>query len=350
MSSVLRLVDANANRAREALRVMEDAARFLRDDAELAGAIKTLRHDLAAAMRPVAGPEANRDTPGDVGTAISTPAEANRRGAADVARAAGKRLSEALRSIEEYTKTLGDRDSGPAVARGVEQLRYRGYELERRLNLTLASGTARQWRVCVLLTESLCDRPWRDVLDAVLDAGADCVQLREKSVPDGEWLDRAAYVAQRCRDAGATCVVNDRPDLALHAGADGVHVGQTDLPPEAVRRLAGTRLLVGVSTANLNEARAAVRGGADYVGLGPMFPTTTKHKPDLAGPGYVERVAADPALRDVPHLAIGGVTPENVGRLVTAGARGVAVSACVCAADDPGAVVRALLGEMPNPI
>ncbi|MEM6458531.1 MAG: thiamine phosphate synthase [Planctomycetota bacterium] len=349
LSSVLRLIDANANRAREALRVMEDAARFLRDDAELARAIKTLRHDLAAALRSVAGLEAHRDTPGDVGTAISTPAEATRRGAAGVARAAGKRLGEALRSIEEYAKTLGELAAGPAVARDVERLRYRGYELERRLNLTLGTGAARPWRLCVLLTESLCRWPWRDVLDAALGAGADCVQLREKTLDDGEWVDRAMYVAQRCRDAGAPCVVNDRPDLALLAGADGVHVGQTDLPPEAVRRLVGTRLLVGVSTANLAEARAAVQGGADYVGLGPMFPTTTKHKPDLAGPGYVEAVAADPMLKEVPHLAIGGVTPENVGQLVAAGARGVAVSSCVCAADDPGVVVKALLASIPEP-
>lgn len=351
MPPVLRIIDANANRAREALRVMEDAARFLLDDAALAEPIKRLRHDLAGALSGVVNLEAHRDTPGDVGTAITTSAEQSRAGVAEVALAAGKRLSEALRSIEEYAKTLppppeGRRaDIGPhdGVAIKIEQLRYRGYEIERQLNVALSACRAKQWRVCLLLTESLCKLPWQDVLEKSLDAGVDCVQLREKNLEASEWLDRASYVAECCRAAGAASIINDRPDIAYLSGADGVHLGQTDLPPEAVRKLVGSQLLIGVSTSNLAEARAAQAAGADYVGVGPMFPTTTKHKPVLAGPAYLRDYLADEKLRALPHLAIGGITPDNLGELTAVGVRGIAVSSVVCGSDRHGAMTDKLI-------
>ncbi|MEM8738520.1 MAG: thiamine phosphate synthase [Planctomycetota bacterium] len=389
MSKVLRVIDANANRAREALRVMEDAARFVLDDGDLARELKTLRHDLAGALTGAGlnGLAGWRDTPGDVGTQITTAAEAHRAGVREVAVAAGKRLSEALRSVEEYAKTLplaeppastdtaaspgsdapgsdapgntppgdaplgpeatGDADaSGGGVGRGlpgrVEALRYRGYELERRLSAAWAGGRARQWRVCVLVTESGCRLPWREVVERVLDAGADCVQLREKELEGGALLERAGWLAERCRAAGAASVINDRPDLAVLSGADAVHVGQGDLPVAAVRRLAGRRLLVGVSTGDLGQASRARADGADYVGVGPMFATTTKHKPELAGPAYLRAFLDGPGRTGLAHLAIGGITTQNLPTLVEAGARGVAVSAAVCGAADPGAVVRAM--------
>ncbi|MEM1446836.1 MAG: thiamine phosphate synthase [Planctomycetota bacterium] len=351
MSATLRILDANANRAREALRVMEDAARFLLNDAALAEPIKQLRHDLAASLSAVPNLESQRDTPGDVGTTVTLPSENFRGGVADVAIAAGKRLSEALRSIEEFAKTLPPEQAVSATA--VEQLRYRGYEIERRLNAALAAGRAKQWRLCVLLTESLCKLPWREVLDQALDAGADCIQLREKNLEANELLDRACEVVERCRAPGsqtpgngATAIINDRPDIAFLSGADGVHLGQTDLPPEAVRKLVGNQLLIGVSTSNLAEARAAQTAGADYVGVGPMFPSTTKHKPVIAGPTYLAEVLADEQLRDMPHLAIGGITADNLSEPVEAGVRGVAVSSVVCANDRPGDVVRRLLRTM----
>jgi thiamine-phosphate pyrophosphorylase len=346
MPSVLRILDANANRAREALRVMEEAARFILDDAPLTEDIKKLRHDLAAALSAVEGLEANRDTPGDVGASIKTTAEMSRESVADVAIAAGKRLSEALRAIEEYGKTLGDHIGATGFAAAIERLRYRGYDLEQRLDRAMATGRATQWRLCVLLTEKLCTpHDWRTVLDAALDAGADCVQLREKELDSGWLLRRAEEVVSRCRRAGAACIINDRPDVALLSGADGVHVGQTDLPTPEVRRLVGRQLLLGVSTSRLEQAQRALLDGADYCGVGPMFSTTTKHKDVIVGPAYLREYAA---WNKLPHLAIGGITPDNLDQLVDTGVRGVAVSSAVCAAADPGAVVRRILSQLPT--
>lgn len=339
MRDVRRILDANANRAREALRVMEDAARFLLDDAELAAGLKQVRHDLAGALGPLGDLPRHRDTPGDVGTAIATPAEGQRADVAAVAVAAGKRLSEALRSLEEFAKT----SPAPAVAVAIEQLRYRGYALEAKLTAALRSGTA-GWRLCLLLTESLCCRAWEEAVTVAVGNGVDCVQVREKHLDGGDLKRRVEQVIAIARPAGASVIVNDRPDVALAAGADGVHLGQTDLPCADVRRLTGRQLIVGVSTSRLEQAKAAWRDGADYCGVGPMFPTTTKHKPVLAGPEYLREYIAWGKL---PHLAIGGITPENVGQLTAAGVQGVAVSSVICCAEDPGAVARQLRAALP---
>jgi thiamine-phosphate pyrophosphorylase len=342
MPAVLRILDANANRAREALRVMEEAARFLLDDSELTAQIKHVRHDLAQAVALVDGLEGWRDTPGDVGTEITTRGEMQRSGVADVATAAGKRLSEALRVMEEYGKTLGEKANGFAAA--IEQLRYRGYDVEQRLQRAMAGMGGRQWRLAVLVSEALCPGgDWLAVATAAAEAGADCIQLREKSLEAGELLVRAKALVKVCRGRGVSVIVNDRPDVAMAAEADGVHVGQGDLPCAEVRKLVGRQLIVGVSTSTLAEAEQALRDGADYCGVGPMFPTTTKKKEVIVGAAYLREYVQ---WNKLPHVAIGGVTAGNVGQLVGAGAKGVAVSSAVCAAADPAQAVREILRAM----
>jgi len=349
MTPALRIIDANANRAREALRVMEDVARFALDDAGLSAALKETRHELrtSLALLPIDRSMllAWRDTPEDVGTAISTPSERARGGLADVAASAGARLTEALRSIEESAKTLpGVHGDGPSR---FERLRYRAYELERLLLSATGTGAARQWRLCVLITESLClGRSREHVAESAVAGGADCIQLREKGLSDSELLEAARSLREVTRRAGTALIVNDRPDIALLSRADGVHVGQTDLSVREVRRLAGRALLVGVSASTVEEARRAARDGADYCGLGPMFATTTKNKPVISGPGLVRDWLATTDSTRLPHLAIGGVTPANIAGLAGAGVRGVAVSSAVCSAPDPASVCREICAAL----
>ncbi len=341
MSAAARILDANANRAREALRVMEDAARFALDDAKLCGRLKSVRHDLREALSDFEPGwlEVNRDTDGDVGTSISQARETSRAGLVDVVTAAGKRLTEALRVIEETAKTLK-----PQVARRVEAIRYRAYEAESALHFRMASGRARQWRVCVLLTESLCARPWPEVLKAAIVGGADCIQVREPQLPDLKLCRRVEGVLAEARPAGVSVIVNDRVDVALVVGADGVHLGREDLGVRHARRLAGRGLIVGVSTRSPDEAHAAIEAGADYCGVGAIFETSTKEVPPLVGPAAVAAFVERFPL--TPHLAIGGITPDNIGRLVEAGAQGVAVCGAVCGAQRPGEVVGLLRGAM----
>lgn len=178
------------------------------------------------------------------------------------------------------------------------------------------------------------------VLDAWLTAGVRLVQLRAKSLAGGAFLGLADACLRRTREAGALLIVNDRVDVAALAGADGVHLGQEDMAVADVRRLSGARLLVGVSTANVLHATRALREGADYCGIGPMFPSSTKPK-DVAGVEYLRKyLEYEPKLP--PHLAIGGIGPSNIEALVAAGARGVAVSSAVCESMYPGDVVSRL--------
>ncbi len=345
---LLRIIDANANRAREGLRVLEDVARFALDNAALTELLKHLRHDLAAAIALLpadrAQLQASRDAADDVGAAVKTAAEGDREGVSSIAAAAAGRVTEALRSLEEAAKAL----PAPAAARAIESLRYRAYTADQRLTAAMgALARRRQWSLCVLITESLCrHHPWDVVASAAMDGGADCLQLREKSLEGGELLSRARRLVSLARPRGVAVVINDRPDIALLSGADGVHVGQADLPISEVRALAGTRLLIGVSTENTAQARAAVETGADYLGLGPMFQTTTKDKPRLAGPAYLRAFLDEASLARVPHLALGGVSPDNIAELRAAGARGMAVSSAVCGAADPAAVCRALVAAL----
>lgn len=350
MSDVMRMIDANANRAREAMRVMEDAARFLLDDARLSEALKQLRHDFSVAMSMWSDLVLSRDTPHDVGTSISTPSESSRSDEREVVVAAGKRLSEALRVIEEYAKTKKEFQESSQT---IEKLRYLGYELERQLVEAMGAIRRRQWHVCVLVTQSLCTRrAWRDVVQAILEVGREasdpkalCIQLREKELEGGELLDRAGWLVSQSKQAGVDVVINDRPDIAKLVQADGVHLGQSDLPVREARRIVGFKCMIGVSTSNLDEAKDALRDGADYCGVGPMFATTTKDKPVLAGPQYLREYMQWDKL---PHLAIGGINPSNLRELVAEGVRGVAVSSCVCSAESPGEVVQALLDGVSN--
>ncbi len=339
MRTTARLIDANANRCREGLRVLEDVARFTLNDAGLAEELKNLRHVVTAgvsALLPTDLGLAERDAEGDVGREVSTEGERVRPDLRAVAAAAAGRVGEALRVLEECSKV----SAGEGVA--FEAARYRAYDAGARVLQSLVP-TAPQWKLCVLITESLCRRPWLEVAEAAVAGGADCIQLREKELSVRTVTDRARALLAAVRTK-ATVVINDRPEVALLAGAPAVHLGQADLTPAEARAIAGPGLIVGVSCSSPREAFRAVRDGASYLGLGAMYATASKANPSVRGPSLIGEVMNDREVATLPHLAIGGICPENAGEVVLAGARGLAVSSCVCGAEDPEAVCRALVG------
>jgi len=178
------------------------------------------------------------------------------------------------------------------------------------------------------------------LLDAVLEGGCRVVQLREKTMPLSEVYPVARALRRRCREAGCLFIVNDRVDLALALEADGVHVGQEDLPAREARRLLRPGMILGVSTHDEGQARGAQGDGADYVAVGSMFPTGSKPGFRLVGPDLLRRVRGEIPL---PLVAIGGITVDNVAEVVRAGADAVAVISAVCAAADPAAAARRFL-------
>jgi len=181
------------------------------------------------------------------------------------------------------------------------------------------------------------------LLDGVLAGGCRVVQLREKNLPAVELHQLAGALRRRCREAGCLFIVNDRVDLALAIEADGVHVGQDDLPAREVRRLLRPGMLLGVSTHDEAQARRARDDGADYVAVGSMFPTGSKAGFRLVGPDLLRRVRPHVA---VPLVAIGGITVDNVAEVIRAGADAVAVISGVCAAPDPAAAARSYMEQI----
>ena len=332
-----RILDVNANRARESLRVLDDYCRFALNDALLTGEVKRLRHDLVEAVNALpAGPLlAARDTAHDVGTAVEVPSEYQRATPAQVARVNLARLQESLRSLEEYGKVLDDR-----FARRVEGLRYASYTLERALFTRTPSDRLHRAKLYALLTATQCVASLEWTIAEAADGGVDIVQLREKTLGDRELLARAKDVRRWTLAAGVLFVVNDRPDIAALCGADGVHLGQDDLDVADARRVVGPNALLGVSTHTAEQVRRAViDGGADYVGVGPTFPSTTKPFAEYPGLDFVREVAA---LTTLPAFALGGIDATNVASVVAAGLSRVAVSSAIATADDPKSAARRL--------
>jgi thiamine-phosphate pyrophosphorylase len=337
-----RILDAAGNRAREALRVVEDYTRFVVDDGVLSEELKRLRHDLAAALEELSPWEllASRETLRDVGTGISTEREQHRTSPLEVVSANFKRLGEALRTMEEYAKV-----THPRLAEAVEQLRYRAYTVERAVLMgTFVRQRLTEVRLQVLLTGATCAAALDWTIAEAAAGGATLIQLREKTLSDRELLQRARDVRRWTRQTGVLFVVNDRPDIARLVDADGVHLGQDDLPVKEARRILGPDALIGVSTHTLEQVRQAVLDGASYIGVGPCFPSRTKALA-LAGLEFVRQASRETTL---PAFAIGGISAETVAAVVEAGARRVAVSAAIAEADEPRSAAATLLAALPS--
>jgi thiamine-phosphate pyrophosphorylase len=180
-------------------------------------------------------------------------------------------------------------------------------------------------------------------LDAALAGGADLFQLRDKDASDDELLAAAETARERCRAAGALFVLNDRPDLAVACGADGVHVGQDDTPVARAREIVGHDVIVGLSTHSMKQAQAGCRSGADYIAVGPVHATPTKEGRPAIG---VEPIRYAAAHVSVPWFAIGGIDTQTVADVVRAGARRIVVVRALADADDPEATARELRAKM----
>jgi len=339
-----RLCDAAANRAAEAIRVLEDVARFVLDDAALTAAAKTLRHDLAAVLAaPVfARRVACRDTVGDVGTTIVTTAALARRSPADLVAANAARAAQALRSLQEVALVVA-----PSEAARFEALRYRLYTLEKlAAALTRAADRLAGVTLCVLVDGRAEPAAFEHLVEQLCEAGVRMIQLRDKHLATPDLVDRARRAVAIARRRGLDeplVVINDRADVAVAVGAAGVHVGATDLPVAAARRVVGPDRLVGRTAHGLDEARAALAEGTDYLGIGPCFPSPTKSFAAFAPHDFLASVAREIAL---PVFAIGGVTLDRLDELTALGIRRVAVSAAVIDAADPGAAAAAFIARL----
>ncbi|WP_036534747.1 thiamine phosphate synthase [Neosynechococcus sphagnicola] len=328
-----RILDANLDRAREGLRIIEEWCRFGLNSGALTEVCKHLRQELA--IWHTAELRSARDTPGDPGTELTHPQEAQRTDLQQVLQVNFCRVQEALRVLEEYGKLYQ-----PEMGTAFKQMRYQVYTLES--NLLAGHRHQRLLRSHLYLvtspTESL-----PAVVEAALQGGVDVVQYRDKNSDDGVRLQNAKQLCHLCHQYGALFMVNDRVDLALAVDADGVHLGQQDLPVAVARQLLGQQRLIGCSTTNPDELKAALQSGADYIGVGPVYETPTKAGKAATGVEYVRYAAQQSTL---PWFAIGGIDPNNLQEVLTAGAERVAVVRAIMQAEQPMLVTQYLVSQL----
>jgi len=345
--SVYRIIDANFNRAREAIRVIEEFCRFALNSHLLTERAKQFRHELSAAIGSLDAGRliSSRDTLGDVGVGKTVDNQLERGNLSDCFTAGCKRLTEGLRTLAEMTQTIN-----PAVAQTIEKLRFTAYTLEK--DIVLFSDTTERFkpvRLYVIISPPAFLRKQEggaaDVLSLThrcVAGGADCVQLRAKAIDDDELFALAVEFVKICKAAGVLSIINDRVDIAVAAGADGVHLGQDDLPTECARKLQLAPLIIGKSTHSLKQLRAACDELPTYVSLGPVFASPTKPTAEPVGLDYVTQATKFLAGTGIAHVAIGGITLENIGQVLNAGATAIAVGLAITAAGDPTAACRAL--------
>jgi thiamine-phosphate pyrophosphorylase len=336
--SIYRIIDANFNRAREAIRVIEEFCRFYLNSSSLTDQAKQLRHQLSAAVSKLDTSRliSSRDAAADVGVGRVVDEQLSRAELRDCFVAGCKRLTEALRALGEMTQIVE-----PSCAQTFEKLRFAAYTLEK--EIVIFSDTVEKFKRVRLYVIISSDLPAEVVslTHHCIAGGADCIQLRAKSLDDAALFALAAEFAGICRDAGVLSIINDRVDIAAAADADGAHLGQGDLPVEQARRLQFKPLIIGKSTHSIQQLQAGCRERPTYFSLGPVFATPTKPAAQPVGLNYVRQAVELLSDTAIAGVAVGGITLKNISEVLDAGVTAVAVCSAVIAADDPAAACRA---------
>lgn len=323
-----RILDANANRCAEGLRVVEELARFSLGDDELFRELKDLRHRVrrvTAGLLPV--PQDSRDSEGDPGAAFSSAAEMRRPSLVSICRANLMRAQEALRVLEEFTKLV----DLPASS-GYKEMRFRLYTLEKRLlgGAVPSPMPARPFLYAFIDRKYIGPGESGPAARKLAGGGADMIQYRAKGVGRGEMLADLSAVIAAASTHGIPVVVNDDPQLAVDSGADGAHIGRSDGDPQRARRILGADRILGVTVHSPGELGAAVEAGADYVGVGSVFPTKTKDDVRAVGTELIEEIAS---MTSLPVVGIGGIDAGNIEEVLDAGAAGAAVISAILEGD-----------------
>jgi len=341
---IYRLIDANINRATEGLRVAEDIVRFVLDESKLTARLKSIRHEISRLMRDERWEmRGARNVKADVGAGRSTKSEGSRRNILEIFIANMKRAEESVRVFEETSKLID-----PSLGPKFKKLRFELYDIEKETSTKLYKIEKLDFDLYVI-----SDDP--EVLRKAVSAGARAVQLRVKNRSRSNVLKLAKRTVKMLKNK-AILIINDYPDIALKAGADGVHVGQ-DIPPSSfglrrasgisgyrgIRKMLGDNKIIGISASNLKEALKAEDIGADYIGFGPIFSTPIKpHAKPLGIKGLrkvMKRVT-------VPVVAIGGINRSNIGKVLATGCRRVAVIRAVNQAKDIAKATRELVSKI----
>jgi thiamine-phosphate pyrophosphorylase len=338
----LRIIDASVNRAAEGLRFLEDTARFLLNDTGLTTQLKTIRHVIISSDWPFQKQLIqSRDALGDVGAQLEVEGGRDKKNLASAIVANSRRVQEALRTLEETAKIEGE--TLPVGSAQFQQARFEMYTIEKNLlSCLLRQDKAKLIKglYAVIDTQSLKGRSHLEVTRQVIKGGAKIIQLRDKTTLKKELLAIAQGMQDLCTEQDALFIMNDNLDIALAVKADGLHIGQEDLPVSVARKLAPMDMLIGCSASNVREAQQAVTDGADYLGVGAIFQTPSKENANIIG---LEPLRQIRQAISVPVVAIGGININNVIEVKKAGADSFAVIGALLGADAPEKAARAII-------
>lgn len=334
MNKLYRIVDANINRASEGLRVLEDVARLYYNDKILTEKLKIIRHGIRKnSTEYLSEFFVVRDSESDVGLSVSKKLQIDDKDTiSSLITANFKRIQEALRTIEETFKVLDKYE----LSKKYEDFRFKSYDLERDY-FAIKSNFIKKNKLnsnlyCLTAEEFSDGRSNIEVVKKMISAGVKIIQYREKDKTKSQKYNECKEIRELTRQAGVTFIVNDDVDIAMTVNADGIHIGQNDFPLQEVRKLVGYEMIIGLSTCSPDQAQDAVRMGADYIGVGPIYKTFTKKDAcEPVGLEYLEYVAKN---IDIPFVAIGGIKEYNLQEVLARGAKSVAIVSDIVGAED----------------
>jgi thiamine-phosphate pyrophosphorylase len=328
-----RLIDSNLNRLAEGLRVLEDIARMTLDDAGLTQRLKTLRHNLVRSdLTFNIELLQSRNSLEDVGVSLGVAGEKKHQELPLITVANCRRAQESLRVLEEMAKL-------PEVASQLDtdkfkKARFELYTLEKQIvsKMMRQDKTQKINGLYVIIdTRILPEHSLMEAARQVIKGGVKVIQLRDKTLDKRKLLSVAMELQALCRQKDVLFIINDYLDIALASEADGLHIGQEDLPVAAARRLLPIDKILGVSASTVEQARAAEAEGADYIAVGGIYPTASKDNVELVG---VERIRQIKQAVKKPLVAIGGISESNTREVIAAGADSVCVISAVLKAPD----------------
>ena len=340
-NDIYRIIDANINRASEALRVLEDWARYSKDNKQISEKLKKIRHFINSLLSEYPNLIRHRESELDIGRDIEN--NSGRKSVRDIIRANCKRAEESLRVLSEYGQLVETLKWSVST---FENYRYEIYTIEKELiknEKLLRLYNAKLYLVAgrdVAMQRLYTDHEFLSIVEKSVSGGINIIQLREKNENEIKILNLAKEIKRIISGTDVLFIINDRVDLALVCDADGVHLGQDDLPVSEARKITPEGFLIGLSTHSPEQGKDGLISGADYLGVGPVFPTPTKPDYKAAGLEYVSW--AKDNLKDIPWFAIGGIDENNLDKVITAGAGKIAVVRAIMNSSAPDKTIKKL--------
>ena len=340
---ILRIIDANLNRLGEGLRLLEDIARLQLDDKTLTQQLKTMRHEMLRGDWSFNQQLLQaRNSAGDIGIDIEVPGEEKHKELPTLVVANARRAQESLRTLEEMAKIPGAKLDPERF----KQARFDLYTIEQNLlsRLLRQDKTKHIAGLYVIIdTQALKGRSHIEVASQVIDGGTKVVQLRDKLLTKKELLLIAQQLRSLCTERNVLFIVNDYLDIALATEADGLHLGQDDLPVKVARQLLPIDKILGSSVTTVDQAITAESDGADYIAVSAIYPTTSKEAVEVVG---LERLHQVRQATSLPLVALGGINKDNAIEVMAAGADSVAVISAVLEAESPQEATQQIINSL----